>query len=63
MDGEQEFFFNCPYCFSRISMLLEAYYDKQEYIEDCEVCCRPISLSYSVAEGEIMTLNAERLDD
>jgi len=44
-------------------MLLEAYYDKQEYIEDCEVCCRPISLSYSVAEGEIMTLNAERLDD
>jgi hypothetical protein len=44
--------FKCPYCFQRISMILDLSVDgTQTYIEDCEVCCRPIQITFSV-EGE-----------
>ena len=26
----------------------------QEYIEDCEVCCRPIKIAYGVEDGEAL---------
>ena len=32
----------CPYCGERISIAIDAGADAQHYIEDCEVCCRPI---------------------
>jgi transcription elongation factor Elf1 len=52
---QYEQFFNCPYCGQTISVLLDLSVPDQEYIEDCEVCCRPIEIRYQVAEdGEIM---------
>ncbi|MBT3586431.1 MAG: CPXCG motif-containing cysteine-rich protein [Halobacteriovoraceae bacterium] len=63
MEGESENSFSCPYCMSPVSMLLETYHGKQEYIEDCEVCCRPIQINYSVSDGEIRHFEAKRLDD
>lgn len=32
----------CPYCGELISVLLDSAEIGQEYIEDCQVCCRPI---------------------
>ena len=32
----------CPYCGERIRIVIDAGADAQHYIEDCEVCCRPI---------------------
>ena len=32
----------CPYCGERIRIVIDAGADAQRYIEDCEVCCRPI---------------------
>lgn len=63
MQGEQEYFFQCPYCFSPISMVLEVYHGNQEYIEDCEVCCRPIQISYQSDGETISDFKAERLED
>jgi transcription elongation factor Elf1 len=41
--------FKCPYCFEKISMLLDLSENgTQTYIEDCEVCCRPIQITFSV---------------
>lgn len=34
---------HCPYCGERIGILLDASAGEQDYIEDCQVCCRPIS--------------------
>ncbi|MEM6841868.1 MAG: CPXCG motif-containing cysteine-rich protein [Bacteroidota bacterium] len=50
-----EHFFICPYCFSQISMLLDSSVSHQSYVEDCEVCCNPIELTFTVEnyEGEI----------
>ncbi|WP_191602986.1 CPXCG motif-containing cysteine-rich protein [Marinomonas algicola] len=33
---------SCPYCGEMIGVIIEALDDSQEYIEDCQVCCRPI---------------------
>jgi hypothetical protein len=32
----------CPYCGELIEVLLDAADIDQQYIEDCQVCCRPI---------------------
>jgi hypothetical protein len=34
----------CPYCGERIDILVDASAGDQRYIEDCQVCCRPISI-------------------
>jgi len=38
----------CPYCGESIEVLLDCSVDEQEYIEDCQVCCRPINFAVSV---------------
>ena len=41
-------------------MVIEVYYGGQKYIEDCEVCCRPIEISYKVEDNEVIDFQAER---
>lgn len=49
-----EYFFTCPYCWEEISMVLDTSVRRQTYVEDCEVCCNPIEVLYSVDdEGSI----------
>jgi hypothetical protein len=44
---------SCPYCGESIELLLDASAGAQSYIEDCQVCCRPINVHVSVDdEGE-----------
>jgi transcription elongation factor Elf1 len=51
---QHEKFFNCPHCGEAISVLLDLSVQDQEYIEDCEVCCRPIEIKYQVErDGEV----------
>lgn len=35
----------CPYCGEVIEVLIDCSVPEQEYIEDCQVCCRPISFN------------------
>ena len=67
MFNENEYFFSCPYCFQRVSMVLEELFGQQTYIEDCEVCCNPIEIKYSVDDSEdeskIIDFEAKRLDE
>ena len=52
---ELEQFFQCPYCLEEISILLDlSVDDSQSYIEDCEVCCRPIQISYTAEDGQLV---------
>ena len=39
---------SCPYCAEAISVLVDSQEAGDEYIEDCQVCCRPIIFSVSV---------------
>ncbi|MCB9073726.1 MAG: CPXCG motif-containing cysteine-rich protein [Bdellovibrionaceae bacterium] len=56
---EVEQFFTCPYCLEEISMLLDPNVEgSQSYIEDCEVCCQPIQISFESEDGEILNFMA-----
>jgi hypothetical protein len=39
---------SCPYCGELITILVDQSIDSQQYIEDCEVCCRPIDISIKI---------------
>ncbi|MCB9255335.1 MAG: CPXCG motif-containing cysteine-rich protein [Bdellovibrionaceae bacterium] len=52
--------FQCPYCWSAISMLLDISVGDQGYVEDCERCCQPIQIKYSTSRGELVSFEAER---
>jgi hypothetical protein len=49
-----EHFFICPYCWERISMILDSSEELGDYVEDCEVCCRPIEIHFDFS-GETLT--------
>lgn len=45
---------SCPYCGELIEVLLDPGDDCQEYIEDCQVCCRPITFRvHSGSDGDL----------
>jgi len=39
---------SCPYCGETISILVDDSLPEQNYVEDCQVCCRPIVLDVTV---------------
>ncbi len=45
-------------------MVLEASVEGEEqtYVEDCEVCCRPIEVHYAVQDGEVSSFEAKVLE-
>ena len=60
---EEETFFTCPYCLETISILVDRSVDgSANYVEDCEVCCHPISVRYAVSDGTLEGFSATRLD-
>ncbi|MDN3670190.1 CPXCG motif-containing cysteine-rich protein [Echinicola jeungdonensis] len=59
----KEQFFTCPYCFSTISVILDLSVPRQKYIEDCEVCCRPIEISFEVDGEEIIFFSTNSLEE
>ena len=58
-----EHFFQCPYCWQQISMLIEPSLENISYIEDCEICCRPINIEYVFPNLELLNFNAFSTDE
>jgi len=54
--------FSCPYCGEEISMVLDLSVRRQSYVEDCEVCCNPIEVSYSVQDDALASFDAKTLE-
>lgn len=59
--GLHEHVFTCPYCWESISMLLDLSVREQTYVEDCEVCCRPIRIHYAAKRGALADFDAARV--
>ena len=56
---EFERFFLCPLCGARVSVLLDPSVESQTLIEDCEVCCQPLEIKYTVEEGKIAEFDVQ----
>lgn len=49
---------HCPYCDESITVLVDSSVPQQTYVEDCQVCCRPILLDITVGADGDATLSA-----
>ena len=56
-----EHFFQCPYCWEEISMLLDCSVSQQKYVEDCEICCNPIEIEVLFESNELVAFQATEL--
>ena len=63
--GELEQFVpvQCPYCGERLETRVDLTAGEREYIEDCEVCCRPIEFGIELEEdGALHAVRVQRVD-
>jgi hypothetical protein len=53
----------CPYCGERLETRVDLTADEPSYVEDCEVCCRPIEFHIEREEGgALLALEVRRFD-
>jgi len=57
----EEHFFQCPYCWEEISMLLDPSVS-QTYVEDCEICCHPIEVTVAFEDGALIHFDATSIE-
>lgn len=63
MNVLQEQSISCPYCGESIDVLIDDSIDTQRYIEDCQVCCRPITLITQITANGDCQVVAQHEDD
>jgi hypothetical protein len=55
--------FLCPYCCEAIGIAIDLTDGSRTWIEDCQVCCRPMQITMATSErGELADVRADRLD-
>lgn len=59
----EHFLVDCPYCGEENEIVLEASTDGDDFIEDCQVCCRPISYQLVVSINGEQTLMCHAEDE
>ena len=55
-----EHFFQCPYCWEQVSMLLDPSVNKTSFIEDCEVCCNPLEINAEFNNSELVFFKVDQ---
>ncbi len=54
----------CPYCGEPFTTVVDSSAGPQQYVEDCQVCCRPIEFVVDVDHaGELAGVTALRDDE
>jgi len=53
----------CPYCGEPLEIALDTSAGDQQYIEDCQVCCRPISIGLVIGEDGDPRVSARAEND
>lgn len=53
----------CPYCGETFEALIDTSLDRQQYIEDCEVCCRPIVFKVVIDSNGSAIVETRHEDD
>ena len=57
MREQSEQIIRCPYCDESVGILVDHSVPLQNYIEDCQVCCRPINFRVAVdLDGNVEVL-------
>ena len=63
MDFLAEEVVHCPYCGEALDVLIDHQEAGQQYIEDCQVCCRPIVFKLALNEVGDVSVSVHDEDD
>ena len=53
----------CPYCGERNELVIDKSVQRQEYVEDCFVCCRPMQVSVEVSDEDVLNVTLRSEDE
>lgn len=53
----------CPYCSERLDILIDPSDLDQQYIEDCQVCCKPINFLVQMDMDEALFVTVSSDDE
>lgn len=48
---------HCPFCAEAMTIIIDLSAGGQSYIEDCEICCRPMQVTFETDDGELSSLD------
>jgi transcription elongation factor Elf1 len=54
---------DCPYCGESFGVTVDVSVGRQDYIEDCQVCCRPIQFRVRVNVDGTSSIDVRGEDD
>ena len=57
---QEEALITCPSCRESLDVLLDMSVPAQDYIEDCQVCCRPMRITYSSEDGILTGIEVQQ---
>lgn len=49
----------CPHCWETIALYLDLSVQVQSYVEDCPVCCRPMTVHYHCNDAGLPQVDVE----
>ena len=53
----------CPYCGEPLEITIESSVRRQDYIEDCQVCCKPINLRIGISDAGQLNIEVRSEDE
>ena len=60
---EEDYPFSCPYCGVDLNARLDVSAGKhQRFVQDCEVCCKPIQIDVRFSGDEVILFSADSMD-
>ena len=59
MSGVVESTVVCPFCWQPVSMLFDLSAGEQTLVEDCQVCCNPMQITYRTAGEDLGEVDVE----
>ena len=49
----------CPYCGQHFEIAVDASENRQQFVTDCDICCRPFDVTVESQNGRILAYHAE----
>jgi hypothetical protein len=50
----------CPFCGQRCELVIDTSVASQQFVTDCDVCCRPLTVHAECQPGEILSLDVSQ---
>ena len=56
----EEHFYQCPFCWEEVSILLDTSVKNSVFVEDCEVCCNPLEFTVEFENNQLINFSVNQ---